>query len=414
MSNKRTKRRSHALIQSYKSQHSGLEDDTPTSSTLLSTPTAATTETITNGSHLLSLHITKKSSTPSPRRGSLSSVQSYTSRRGSNASTISIKSLFAQAHDPESLFSTDGIAPMVAENEKEERLEQARLEALKVRRNNLFMDGLLKTSMHLIDEKDQWLNQVENLLLPLLDSLLSTGAVAPGTQLSKQLIEAHGWALSQFVDGGVSLPGASRYDVRLCGWLGKLGKYRTKIQKRWIELSGQTLSYFADEKNGLELRGCLDLEGCTCRPLTNTSFELRAGGGKKSVIKKINNTQRQGKFKEKSNYKFSVENSDDLHMWIVAIQEAINQPELRRVKKTCAAIVDIYKMKNPDDRIDQYCKMLKSMAGDRWLRFPSDWLHQQVLMKTAKSNGQTGACVVLVGVRVWCGCVLICGGLALG
>ena len=136
------------------------------------------------------------------------------------------------------------------------------------------------------------------------------------------------------------------------------------------------------------------MEGCTCRPLTNTSFELRAGGGKKSVIKKTNNTSRQGKFKEKNSYTFSVENSDDLHMWTVAIQEAINQPELRRVKKTCAAIVDIYKMKNPDDRIDQYCKTLKNMAGDRWLRFPSDWLHQQVLMKTAKSNGQTGACTV--------------------
>ena len=107
------------------------------------------------------------------------------------------------------------------------------------------MDGLLKTSMHLIDEKDHYLNDVENMLLPLLDSLLSSGTVSPGTQLHQSLVEAHGWALSQFVGGGVSLPGASRYDVRLCGWLGKLGRAGTRIQKRWIELSGQTLSYFA-------------------------------------------------------------------------------------------------------------------------------------------------------------------------
>jgi len=146
-----------------------------------------------------------------------------------------------------------------------------------------FTNGLLKTSMHLIDEKDKYLQAVENMLLPLLDSLLSSGVSGPYQQ---QVKEAHRWALNQFIGGGVSLQGASRYDVRLCGWLGKLGRGGTKNQRRWCELSGQTLSYFADEKNeGLELRGCLDLQGVLCRPLPPTrngvcSFELCAGGGK--------------------------------------------------------------------------------------------------------------------------------------
>jgi len=97
---------------------------------------------------------------------------------------------------------------------------------------------------------------------------------------------------------------------------------------------------------------------------------------------------KKGKYKEKSCYKFSVSNDNDLHMWTVAIQEAINQPELRRVKRTCKEITDICNIQNAEERIDKYCRKLKSMAGDRWLRFPCDWLHQQVLMKSAKEKGE--------------------------
>jgi hypothetical protein len=165
----------------------------------------------------------------------------------------------------------------------EQNQQQREEELAHMRQAKTFTNGLLKTSMHLIDEKDKYLQAVENMLLPLLDSLLSSGVSGPYQQ---QVKDAHRWALSQFVGGGVSLQGASRYDVRLCGWLGKLGRSGTKNQRRWCELSGQTLSYFADEKDeGLQLRGCLDLQGVLCRPLPPTkngvcSFELAAGGGK--------------------------------------------------------------------------------------------------------------------------------------
>ena len=310
--------------------------------------------------------------------GSKSRRSSNKQRRESNVSNISVRDVFAQAHDPTSPLSTEGIMPTMTKNQQDRQVKT-------------FTDGLLKTSMHLINEKDKYLQDVENMLLPLLDSLLSSGVAGPYQQ---QLVGAHQWALSQFLGGGVSLPGASRYDVRLCGWLGKLGRNGTKIQKRWIELSGQTLSYFADEKNGLELRGCLDLEGCVCRPLPPTksgicSFELRSGGRKGSVIKKVNNSAKKGKYKEKTHYKFSVGDQDDLTMWTVAIQEAINQPELRRVKQTVGALQKIYDIRDEDDRVNQYVKKIRSMEGDRWLRFPSDWLHQQVLMKTARQTGKT-------------------------
>ena len=311
-----------------------------------------------------------------------SSSLSNTGSHRSTYSNISVSELFSQAHDPTSTFSTEGVAPTKTSRQQKQAARQAKN----------FTDGLLKTSLHLINEKDKYLQNLENMLLPLLDSLLSSGTAGPYQQ---QLIDAHQWALSQFVDGGVSLPGASRYDVRLCGWLGKLGRNGTKIQKRWIELSGQTLSYFADEKTGLELRGCLDLEGCTCRPLPPTrkglcSFELRAGGERgRRVIKKVNNSSKTGKYKEKSSYKFSVADQDELSMWIVAIQEAINQPELSRVKRVVGAISKIYAVEDSDERITQYVSKLKSMEGDRWLVFPSDWLHQQVLMKTARQTGKT-------------------------
>ena len=58
------------------------------------------------------------------------------------------------------------------------------------------------------------------------------------------------------------------------------------------------------------------------------------------------------------------------------------------MKKTCAVLQDIYKEQDPDVLVDNYCRALKEMAGDRWLRFPSDWLHQQVLMKSAQQNGK--------------------------
>jgi hypothetical protein len=251
MGDSHRRRRSMALIQAHlqSSQESvNSEDYVPTSpsSTTISNKKKSLTASI-NGRDtvpgLTSFIFDRSSSSlgQKNRRNSVSSIQSHRSHR-SQTSNISVRELFAQANDPSSLLTTAGIVPTADDEEKIAKLER---EAHINRQNKRFMDGLLKTSMHLIDEKDQYLNNVENLLLPLLDSLLSSGAVKQGSELSKQLIDAHNWSLRQFHDGGVSLPGASRYDVRLCGWLGKLGRGQTKIQKRWIELSGQTLSYFA-------------------------------------------------------------------------------------------------------------------------------------------------------------------------
>ena len=255
----------------------------------------------------------------------------------------------------------------------------------------VFTKGLLKTSLQLIDEKAQNLSMVENLLLPLLDQLISSGGNKQNAQYQEQLLEAHAWALGQFARGAVSLPGSSRYDVRLCGWLGKLGRSGTKVQRRWVELSGQTMSYFADG-NGLELRGCLDLDGCLCRPLPPTSrggfsFELAAEPGK--VIKKVH-SRTDGKYKQKKSYRFWLATEEELTMWLVAIQEAINQPELRRVKETCARFAEI-----DGTQPEKYVEALFSLAdegtgasassdgaaGSRPLLFPCDWLHQQVLLK---------------------------------
>ena len=245
--------------------------------------------------------------------------------------------------------------------------------------SSIFRKGLLKTSLRLIDEKAQNLDMIESMLLPLLDQLISS--TNSNSQHIGALIEAHKWALSRFATGSVSLPGSSRNDVRLCGWLGKLGRSGTKIQRRWVELSGQTLSYFADS-NGLEMRGCLDLEGCLCRPLPPTnrgrfSFELASEAGK--VIKKVH-SRTDGKYKQKKSYRFCVATEDELSMWTVAIQEAINQPELRRVKETCARFAKI----NDSER-EEYMQVLRDISVSAFhshpFIFPCDWLHQQVLLR---------------------------------
>lgn len=260
---------------------------------------------------------------------------------------------------------------------------------------SVFTKGLLKTSLQLIDEKAQNLNMVENMLLPLLDQLISNGGNKQNAQYQEQLLEAHAWALGQFAKGAVSLPGSSRYDVRLCGWLGKLGRSGTKVQRRWVELSGQTLSYFADG-HGLELRGCLDLDGCLCRPLPPTnrggfSFELAAESGK--VIKKVH-SRTDGKYKQKKSYRFWSATEEELTMWLVAIQEAIDQPELRRVKETCARFAEI-----DGTQPEKYVEALFALAdegtgssasaegaaGRGPLLFPCDWLHQQVMLKGSDS-----------------------------
>ena len=46
-------------------------------------------------------------------------------------------------------------------------------------------------------------------------------------------------------------------------------------------------------------------------------------------------------------------------------------------------------MTDPDARVEKYVEQIHSMEGKRWLRFPSDWLHQQVLMKSARQSGKS-------------------------
>ena len=46
-------------------------------------------------------------------------------------------------------------------------------------------------------------------------------------------------------------------------------------------------------------------------------------------------------------------------------------------------------MTDPDARAEKYVEQIHSMEGKRWLRFPSDWLHQQVLMKSARQSGKS-------------------------
>ena len=155
-------------------------------------------------------------------------------------------------------------------------------------RSTIFTKGMLKTALQLIDERSQNLKMIENMLLPMLDQLVSNGGSKQNAHNLQQLSTLHEWALGQFARGVVSLPGSSRYDVRLCGWLGKLGRSGTKVQRRWVELSGQTLSYFA-EGNGLELRGCLDLDGFNKTTSTNKSWQLfiRTFAEQGKVIKKV-------------------------------------------------------------------------------------------------------------------------------
>ena len=251
--------------------------------------------------------------------------------------------------------------------------------------SDAFTQGLLKTALHLIDEKAQMLKQVENMLLPLLDSLLSGGGGRNADlRMHTQLVDAHKWALSMFATGNVSFPGASRYDVRLCGWLGKLGRAGTKMQRRWCELSGQTLTYFADG-NGLELRGQLDLEGCTCRPLPpgrgngEFCFELAAAPGR--TIHKVSMRSTRSSSQKRS-YRFSLANEEELSMWTVAIQEAINQPELRRVKEMCKYFRTITDGgTGGGDVRDRYAaglSRLPRVSAQQPLIFPCDWLHQEV------------------------------------
>ena len=244
-----------------------------------------------------------------------------------------------------------------------------------------YSGDLLDTALELMQEKCEYLRAIERMLLPLLDSIIGTGR-GMDSVLKQNLLDTHEWALRQFDGGAVSLPGSSRHDIRLAGWLYKLGRSGTKMQRRWVELGGQTLNYFSDS---MQLKGSLDLEFCMCRPLTQRSnskgerlfsFELSATQGR--TIRKINMKHS----KEKKSYKFFTGSEQEQCLWVAALQSAIDQPELARVRRAKQLFAEV------GNDFQAYLDRLKDIrASGKPLCIACDWLHQQVLQESASRNG---------------------------